>query len=115
VEAPDPRPALVLNDVREATVRSLAATAPSEAGPVVWLHATRECLLDGIRSPAAETLARLSGPETAGVRIAAGSRDPAPQVVLLDPEVSVMALRAREGVITRRRRDASHGHASATW
>jgi hypothetical protein len=115
VEAPDPRPALVLNDVREATVRSLAATAPSEAGPVVWLRATRECLLDGIRSPAAETLARLSGPETAGVRIVAGPRDPAPQVVLLDPDVSVMALRAREGVIARRRREASHGHASATW
>ena len=91
VDAPDARPALVLDDVREVTVKKLVATAPPGATPVVWLRSTQDCLLDGIRSPEAATLARLSGPETARIRVAAGA-GPA-QLVVIDPEVDSTALR----------------------
>ncbi|HEU4368569.1 MAG TPA: glycosyl hydrolase family 28 protein, partial [Methylomirabilota bacterium] len=101
VDTADARPALVLDDVREAIVRSLVATAPSGAAPVAWLRSTQDCLLDGIRSPEAEALARLSGPETARVRVVAAA-GPAQQVVLVDPEVEATALRA-EGRLTARR------------
>ena len=93
VELPDPRPALILDDVREAVVRDLKATAASEGGPVAWLRATQHCRLDGIEAPRAETLARLSGAETAAVRVVPADGAPR-QVVLVDPEVDATALRA---------------------
>jgi hypothetical protein len=91
VDAPDPRPALVLDDVREATVKGLVATAPSGTAPVAWLLSAQECLLDGIRSPEAHTLAWLSGAETARIRVAADG-GPA-QLVVVDPDVDPDALR----------------------
>jgi glycosyl hydrolase family 28/pectate lyase-like protein len=110
VDDADPRPALILDDVREATVKSFAATAPSDGGPVAWLRSSRDCLLDGIRSPEAETLARLSGAETARVRIAAEAPGRAQRVVLLDPEVSSTALRGQDVVISK---SGSEGRRSA--
>ena len=101
VESPDARPALVLDDVREATVKNLVATAPSDAGPVAWLRSTRDCVLDGIRSPEAEALARLSGADTTRVRVVAAGGT-AQQVVLVDPEVEATALAVPDGVTTRR-------------
>jgi len=100
VGEPDARPALVLDDVREATVRTMVATAPSEAGPVAWLRSTRDCLVGGIRSPEARTVVRLSGAETARVRLKAGSSSPAQPVVLLDPDVDATAL-STEGSVAR--------------
>ena len=99
VDASDPRPALVLDDVREVTVKSLVATAPSGAAPVAWLRSTQDCLLDGIRSPEAHTLARLSGVETAKVRVVAGG-GPA-QLVVIDPDVDSTALRTGGSVTAR--------------
>jgi hypothetical protein len=90
VAAPDARPALVLDDVREATIASLVVTAPSGAAPVAWLRSTQDCLLDGVHSPDAYTLARLSGAETARVRVAADA-GPA-QLVVIDPDVNSAAL-----------------------
>jgi hypothetical protein len=101
VEEPDPRPALILADVREAAVKGLVATASSDGGPVAWLRSTQDCLLDGVRSPTAETLARLSGAETARARVVAAG-DAHPQVVLVDPEVEMTALHAGAGVTARR-------------
>jgi hypothetical protein len=97
VGRPDPRPALILDDVREATVKGLVATAPVDGGPVAWLRSTQDCLLDGIRSPGAETLARVSGGQTARVRVAGGAATRAHQVVLVDPDVDSTALRT-EGI-----------------
>jgi hypothetical protein len=102
VGEPDPRPALILDDVREATVKSLVGTAPSDGGAVAWLRSTQDCLLEGIRSPEAQTLARLSGGETARVRVVAGAAGPARQVVLLDPDVDSTALRTQGGVTSKR-------------
>jgi hypothetical protein len=97
---PDPRPALILDDVRQATVKNLWATAPVDGGPVAWLRSSQDCVLDGVRSAETETLARLSGPETARVRVVGGEAGPAQQVVLLDPDVDSTALRTEGGVIS---------------
>jgi hypothetical protein len=109
VDQPDPRPALILDDVREAIVKSLVATAPSAGGPVAWLRSSRDCDLRDVRSPGAGTLARLSGGETTRVRVA-GAGGPAPQVVLLDPDVAPTALRT-QGAVTAR--SASEGRRAA--
>ena len=91
VTAPDARPALVLDDVRDVAVSRLGATAPSGVAPVVWLRSTRGCLLDAVQSPEADTLARLSGAPTALVHVTAdaGRR----QRVVMDPDVDATALR----------------------
>jgi hypothetical protein len=86
VAEPDGRPALVMDDVQAARVKALVATAPRGAAPVAWLRATRDCVLDGVSAPDAETLARLSGPETAKVRVVGA--EPSEQVVIYDPDVS---------------------------
>ena len=99
VDAPEPRPALVLDDVREVIVTRLVATAPSGSAPVVWLRSTQDCLLDSIRSPEADTLARLSGTETARVAVAA-SPGPA-QLVVIDPDVDPTALHTVGSVTAR--------------
>jgi Pectate lyase superfamily protein/Glycosyl hydrolases family 28 len=91
VDTPDSRPALVLDDVREATVKSLTATAPSGAAPVAWLRSAQDCLLEGVRSPQAHTLARLSGVETARVLIATDTGTA--QRIAVDPDVHPFALR----------------------
>ena len=58
VERADARPALVLDDVRGARVSRLSASAPADGGPVAWVRASRECVLD----PELERLAlRLDG------------------------------------------------------
>jgi hypothetical protein len=101
VAEPDARPALVLDDVRGARVRGLVATAPVDAGPVAWLTSSQDCQLEGIRSSEAGTLARLSGADTARVRIA-GPGGPGQQIVLLDPDVNATALRAGAGVMPQR-------------
>jgi Pectate lyase superfamily protein/Right handed beta helix region len=90
VDAPDARPALVLDDVREVTVKSLVATAPSGTAPVAWLRSTQDCLLDGIRSPGADILARFSGPQTARARVVGAGLA---QLVVIDPDVDSTALR----------------------
>src|SRR5262249_35828951 len=85
VTAPDARPGLVLDDVRDVIVKRLGATAPAGAAPVVWLRSARECFLDAVQSPEADTLTRLSGARTALVRVTADAS--ARQRVLLDPDV----------------------------
>jgi hypothetical protein len=90
VEAPDPRPALILDDVGEATVKDLVATASSIGAPVAWLRSARDCVLDGVRAPGARTLARLSGEETARVRVV--SAPGVVQNVVIDADVDPGAL-----------------------
>ena len=46
VDAPDGRPALVMDDVRGATVRNLVATEPADGAPLAWLRDSRECRLE---------------------------------------------------------------------
>ena len=46
VDEPDGRPALVMDDVRGATVRNLVATEPADGAPLAWLRDSRECRLE---------------------------------------------------------------------
>jgi polygalacturonase len=46
VDEPDGRPALVLDDVRGATVRSLMASESADGAPLAWLRASRDCRFD---------------------------------------------------------------------
>jgi hypothetical protein len=96
---------VILDDVRESSLRRIVATAPSGGAPVAWLSATRDCVIEGVRSPNAETLARLSGSETARVRVVAGEAGSAQQVVLLDDDVDTTALRTNGGVIAKSSKD----------
>ena len=67
---PDARPALVLDDVRRAQVRALEATPPTEDGALIWLRSVRDCTLEDLRPrPGTGTLLRLTGAETAGIRL----------------------------------------------
>ncbi len=96
VDEPDARPAVILDDVREATLKSIVTTAPSPEGPVVWLRSVRACLLAAISCrPAATPVVRLTGAETASVRVVPGPGQAEP-VVLLDADVDATALN-REG------------------
>jgi len=101
VDEPDARPALVMDDVHDSAVRNLTATAPADGGPVAWLQSTRDCRLEGLRAAGAETLARISGPETSRVQIVADARDSTRPVVVLDADVGVAAVRAEGAVISK--------------
>jgi hypothetical protein len=109
VEESDARPALVLDDVREARVKGVAATAPASDGPLAWLRSSQDCQLEDVRAPRATTLARLSGPETARVRVVGGAR----QAVLLDRDVGPTALTTQGGVTARSAEEASPRAAEA--
>jgi len=94
VEQPDERPAVILDDVRETSWRTVVVTPPADDGPALWLRSVRDCLLRDVRSPAAETLVRLSGPETARIRLA--GRAPNRRRLMLDADVDASAVRAEE-------------------
>lgn len=67
---PDARPALILDDVRRAHVRAMRTAPPTEAGPAIWLRSVRDCTLEDLRpGPGTGTLLRLTGTDTAGIRL----------------------------------------------
>jgi hypothetical protein len=100
VDAPDARPALILDDVRGAAVKTLVATAPHDSGPVAWLRSAQDCVLTGVQTPDAPTVIRLSGTETTKVRVVAPASSPAPHV-LIDSDVDETTL-STEGSVTRK-------------
>ena len=112
VATADARPALVLDDVRGATVKDLMATAPADGGPVAWLRSSRDCLLAGIRAADAGTLARISGAETARVVVDAGA-GLVQQAVIVDPDVSASALRTQGNVVARSPREGPRAAGAA--
>ena len=101
VDAPDARPALILDDVRGAEIETMVATAPPDSGPVAWLRSAQDCVLSGIRAPDARTVIRLSGAETAKVRVVGAATGQAEPVVLVDSDVDETAL-STEGGATRK-------------
>ena len=99
VEQPDARPALVLDDVRQADLRAIAATPSADGGPVIWLRSVRDGTLSGLRRRAGtKTLVRLSGRGTARVRLVGNDLSPVDQAVMVDPEVDAGAVRVENNV-----------------
>ena len=102
VEQPDARPAVVLEDVRETDLRAIEATPPADGGPVFWLRSVRDGKLHGLRPRAGtKKLVRLSGGDTARIRLVGNDFSRVEQAVTVDPEVDARAVRA-EGNVTRR-------------
>ena len=102
VDQPDARPAVVLDDVDHAKVRALQAAPAAEAEPLVWLRSVRDCLLQGLR-PRAGTKAvlRLSGADTARVRLLGNDFSQVDKVVMIDAAVAPTALRVEDNVMRR--------------
>ncbi len=90
----DERPAVVLDDVRRARVTGLRAM-PATAGdePLIWLRSVRDCVLDGLR-PRAGTrrLVRLSGEDSARIRLERSDGRGIEQAVAIDKGVASDAL-----------------------
>jgi len=94
VDQPDARPAVVLDDVSQARVSALHAMPPAEGGPLVWLRSVRGCSLDGPRLRAGtRTLLRLSGADTARIRVMGSDLRQVEKPAIVDPEVPATALR----------------------
>jgi Pectate lyase superfamily protein len=99
VEQPDARPAVVLDDVRQADLRAIAATPSADGGPAFWFRSVRDVTLHGLRRRAgAKTLVRLSGSGTARVRLVGDDLSPVDQAVMIDPEVDAEAVRVENDV-----------------
>jgi Pectate lyase superfamily protein/Glycosyl hydrolases family 28 len=102
VDEPDARPAVILDDAREAVLKTIVARAPVDGGPLVWLRSVRDCLLADLRPyHGVKSVVRLSGAETARVRMVENGSSQAEQVVLVDADVDATTLRT-EGPLTRR-------------
>jgi polygalacturonase len=102
IDQPDARPAVILDDVRKADLNSMVASPPAGGGPVLWLRSVRDCLLHRSRPRAgAKTFVRLSGAETAGVRLEANDFSQVEQVATVDSEVDASALRMERNVMRK--------------
>jgi Glycosyl hydrolases family 28 len=90
----DARPAVVLDDVSRAVIRAMQAVPPAEGAPLVWLRSVRECRLEGLR-PRAGTriLMRLSGADTAGIRVVRSDLRQVKKMAIVDTGAAVTALR----------------------
>jgi hypothetical protein len=98
----DARPAVVLDDVRGAELRTTVAVPSADGGPVFWLRSVQDCLLTGLRPPGeSQALVRLSGVETARVRLVGNGFGRGARVATLDADVKPTAVRV-DGNLTRR-------------
>jgi hypothetical protein len=89
VERQDARPAVVLDDVQHADVQDLRTADPPAGTPAVWLRSVRDSRLAGLRPPeGSHTLVRLSGADTARVRLVGGASE---KLVMVDPDVASAA------------------------
>jgi Pectate lyase superfamily protein len=93
VDQPDARPAMVLDDASRVAVRTLRATPPAEGGPLMWLRSVRECVLDGFRPRAGtKALLRLSGADTAGIRVVRSDLRQVERIAIVDSGAATTAL-----------------------
>ena len=93
VEQPDARPALMLDDASRVVIRAMQAMPPAEGGPLLWLRSVRECVLDGFRPRAGtKTLLRLSGADTARIRVTRSDLRQVEEVVIVDTGAVATAL-----------------------
>lgn len=95
VVQPDARPAIVLDDVRDAAVRTMHATPPAGGRPAIWLHSVQDVTVQNTRSHAPHPpVVRVGGRKTSRVLLLGTSTDPgAAHAVLIDGDVAATALR----------------------
>jgi polygalacturonase len=81
-ESPDERPAIVCDDVEDATFDGLKLMAPSGGAPVFDLRSTRKVLITAMRAPAgAKVLVQVSGADSAGIELKANTLAPGQQAL----------------------------------
>lgn len=73
-ESPDERPAIVCDDLEDATFDGLNLMAPAGGAPVIDLRSTRKVLITDMRAPAgAKVLVQVSGADSAGIELKANT------------------------------------------
>jgi polygalacturonase len=103
VDQPDARPAVILDDVHHARMKTFGATPPSEGQPLVWLRSVRDYQLSGLRARRGTTaVVRLSGPHTARVSLVGNDLRQAAKVAMIDASVATTALRVEGNVMPAR-------------
>ena len=100
VDQPDARPAVMLDDVHHVRSKTLRATPPAEGQPLVWLRSVQDYQLSGLRArPGTKVVLRLSGANTAQVRLRGNDFSQADEVATIDPLVAATALRMENNVM----------------
>ena len=69
-EAPDARPSLIFDDVRDLTLDGFQAGTATGPAPVVWMHDVVEAFVHGARTAAAGVFLRVTGARSSGVVLA---------------------------------------------
>ena len=92
-EDEDTRPAIILDDVKDAALDGFRTDTVAGAGPLVWFKDTVDFLLQGSHPPPHTPLfLRLSGAHTTGIRLVGNDFTHAVRVVELDPDVPSSAV-----------------------
>jgi len=66
-EAPDVRPSLIFDDVRDLTLDGFHAGTAAGAAPVVWMHDVADAFVRGARTAAADLFLRVTGARSSGI------------------------------------------------
>jgi polygalacturonase len=84
-DRPDPRPALVFDDVQDIDLGGLKASAPLSHQPVVSLHDCRRAILHDLTAPVGKVLSlQVTGASTEGIRLVGKQWKDAKDAVLAD-------------------------------
>jgi polygalacturonase len=79
-DQPDERPAIVCDDVQNATFAALSLSAPQSGAPVFDLRNARQVVITGMQAPAgSKVLAQVSGPDSSGIQLSADTLAPGQQ------------------------------------
>lgn len=94
IAQPDKRSAVVLDDVKKATLQAMSASAPAGAAPLLFLRSVQGCRLDGVSPRAgARTFLQLTGTDTTGVHLVGNDLSRVERVAIVDEQVAPGALR----------------------
>jgi hypothetical protein len=66
-EAPDVRPSLIFDDVRDLTLDGFHAGTATGPAPVVWMHNVVDAFVRGARTAAADLFLRVTGASSSGI------------------------------------------------
>jgi hypothetical protein len=66
-EAPDVRPSLIFDDVRDLTLDGFHAGAATGPAPVVWMRDVADAFVRGARTAAADLFLRVTGARSTGI------------------------------------------------
>ncbi|MBU6399754.1 MAG: right-handed parallel beta-helix repeat-containing protein [Verrucomicrobia bacterium] len=100
--AADARPAVVLDEVRGADLRTVIAAPPSGDAPVFDLRSARDCLLRGLRArPGTRRFLRLGGAQTERVHLTGSDLSAAEMPFVVAAEVGANAWRQEGNLLPR--------------